>query len=52
MDNMIFTIYNHSILLEKLTHHGFSGAVNEWFSWYLTGRTQTTHVGMAYQKSR
>ena len=49
---MIFTNYNHSTLLEKLRHHGLSGAVNEWFSWYLTGHTQTTHVGMAYQKSR
>ena len=39
-----FDTVNHSILQEK--HYGVRGIVNEWFSSYLTNRTQTTQVGL------
>ena len=39
-----FDTVNHSILKEK--HYGVRGIVNEWFSSYLTNRTQTTQVGL------
>ena len=39
-----FDTVDHHILLQKLNHYGFRGIVNEWFSSYLKGRTQTTQI--------
>ena len=41
-----FDTVNHSVLLSKLHHYGIRGVVNDWFSSYLSGRVQTTEVGM------
>ena len=35
---------NHTILLDKLHYYGFRGIVNQWFSSYLSNRTQTTEI--------
>jgi len=40
-----FDTVDHKILLCKLEHYGFRGLINNWFSSYLQGRTQTTQVG-------
>ena len=39
-----FDTINHAILLKKLQHYGIRGNVNDWFSSYLIGRTQTTQI--------
>ena len=39
-----FDTVDHHILLQKLKHYGFRGIVNDWFSSYLNGRTQTTQI--------
>ena len=39
-----FDTVDHNILLDKLNYYGFRGIVNQWFSSYLTNRTQTTEV--------
>ena len=36
---------NHNILHDKLNYCGFRGIVNQWFSSYLSNRTQTTEIG-------
>ena len=36
---------NHTILLDKLNYYGLCGIVNQWFSSYLSNRTQTTEIG-------
>ena len=36
---------NHTILLDKLNYYGFRGIVNQWFSSYLSNRTQSTEIG-------
>ena len=41
-----FDTVNHSILLHKLRHYGVRGIVNDWFSSYLSHRSQTTQVGL------
>ena len=40
-----FDTVNHTILLDKLNYYGFRGIVNQWFSSYLSNRTQTTEIG-------
>ena len=35
---------DHKILLDKLNYYGIRGIVNQWFSSYLTSRTQTTEI--------
>ena len=40
-----FDTVDHSILLNKLQHYGIRGIINEWFSSYLTARTQVTQIG-------
>ena len=40
-----FDTVNHNISLDKLNYHGFRGIVNQWFSSYLSNRTQTTEIG-------
>ena len=39
-----FDTVNHTILLDKLNYYGFRGIVNQWFSSYLSNRTQTTEI--------
>lgn len=41
-----FDTVDHTILLRKLNHYGIRGSINNWFNSYLTGRTQTTQIGM------
>ena len=36
---------DHSILFCKLHHYGISGVINDWFSSYISDRTQTTQIG-------
>ena len=33
-----FDTVDHSILLNKLYHYGIRGIINDWFSFYLSGR--------------
>ena len=40
-----FDTVHHEILLQKLCYYGFRGIINDWFSSYLNGRTQTTQIG-------
>ena len=40
-----FDTVDHSILLQKLHHYGFRGLINDWFSSYLSNRTQSTQIG-------
>ena len=36
---------NHTILLDNLNYYSFRGIVNQWFSSYLSNRTQATEIG-------
>ena len=40
-----FDTVNHNVLLDKLNYYGFRGIVNQWFSSYLSNRTQSTEIG-------
>ena len=40
-----FDTVNRTILLDKLNYYGFRGIFNQWFSSYLSNRTQTTKIG-------
>ena len=40
-----FDTVDHEIILQKLCYYGFRGIINDWFSSYLNGRTQTTQIG-------
>ena len=40
-----FDTVNHTVLLDKLNYYGFRGIVNQWFSSYLSNRTQSTEIG-------
>ena len=35
---------DHKIFFDKFNYYGFRGIVNQWFSSYLTSRTQTTEI--------
>ena len=37
-------IHYHSILLQKLDHHGIRGNINDWFASYLLGRSQGSNL--------
>ena len=45
-----FDTVDHFILLQKLSHYGIRGIINDWFRSYLSGRTQTTQVGSYISK--
>ena len=39
-----FDTVNHKILLDKLSHYGIHGNMNEWFKSYLQGRNQIVSI--------
>ena len=39
-----FDTVNQGILLNKLEHYGFRGIINDWFTYYLSNRMQTTEL--------
>ena len=39
-----FDTVNHNILLNKLSHYGIRGTMNEWFKSYLQGRKQIVSI--------
>ena len=39
-----FNTINHDILLYRLSHYGIRGKALEWFTSYLTNRSQFVHV--------
>ena len=39
-----FHTVDHSILLQKLDHHGIRGNINDWFASYLFGRSQGSNL--------
>ena len=39
-----FNTVNHNILLNKLSHYGIRGTMNEWFKSYLQGRKQIVSI--------
>ena len=39
-----FVTVNHKILLDKLSHYGIRGIANDWFSSYLSNRTQYVSI--------
>ena len=62
MDNKLFTCgifvnlekafdtVNHNILIKKLDYYGVRGKVNDWFSSYLSNRTQYVALGGSKSK--
>ena len=40
-----FDTVNHTILLDTINYYGLRRIVNQWFSSYLSNRTQTTEIG-------
>ena len=56
MDKKLFTcgifidLKNHSILLKKLEYYGVRGIVNNWFSSYLSNRSQSTQINSSVSK--
>ena len=47
-----FDTVNHSILLQKLSHYGIRGIVNDWFTSYLVGRKQIVEIGSRNKSSK
>ena len=45
-----FDTVNHDILISKLEHYGIRGTANQWFSSYLTNRTQYVSI-LGYDSS-
>ena len=41
---MVYDTVNHNILLDKLSHYGIRGNMNEWFKSYLQGRNQIVSI--------
>ena len=39
-----FDTVNHKILIYKLSHYGIGGIANDWFSSYLSNRTQYVSI--------
>ena len=39
-----FDTVNHKILLDKLSHYGICGNMNEWFKSYLQGKNQIVSI--------
>ena len=47
-----FNTVNHSILLQKLSHYGIRGIINDWFTSCLIGRKQITEIGPRNKSSK
>ena len=47
-----FDTVDHSVLLNKLYHYGIRGIINDWFSSYLSGRTQAIEVNSCISRKQ
>ena len=47
-----FDTVDHSVLLNKLYHYGIRGIINDWFSSYLSGRSQATEVNSCISRKQ
>ena len=47
-----FDTVDHSVLLNKLYHYGIRGIISDWFSSYLSGRTQAIEVNSCISRKQ
>ena len=51
LESNFVTTFTHSILLQKLSHYGIRGIINDWFTSYLIGHKQITKIGRRNKSS-